>query len=238
MSHIRVLICRVDDPTTDHMTELAAFDLPIPDVTALESTTTLDDLETVTQQTGNAILRQVLQAQWDGIDAALVAQRRQPLRHPDLVTPGLPTWPRAAPRPAGQRRTPTSPRHHYHSWAPGMGLLAVAGTPVCIRGAAARVADPRGAGSQRDHSTQSCALPWAADPPSRADGGGRLRGTGQSRQARFAVGAARPAAPACRVAGRIEWRRQRGVGRRPSPPTLGCILGRLGARSGCAPRAS
>jgi len=37
----------------------------------------LDDLETVTQQTGNAILRQVLQAQWQLIDAALVAQHRQ-----------------------------------------------------------------------------------------------------------------------------------------------------------------
>jgi len=77
MSHIRVLICRVDDPTTDHMTELAAFDLPTPDVATLEPTTTLDDLETVTQQTGNAILRQVLQAQWELIDAALVAQHRQ-----------------------------------------------------------------------------------------------------------------------------------------------------------------
>jgi hypothetical protein len=28
MSHIRVLICRVDDPSTDTMTELASFDLP------------------------------------------------------------------------------------------------------------------------------------------------------------------------------------------------------------------
>jgi len=30
MSHIRVLICRVDDPASDQMTELAAFDLPGP----------------------------------------------------------------------------------------------------------------------------------------------------------------------------------------------------------------
>ena len=28
MSHIRVLICRVDDPTSEPKTELAAFDLP------------------------------------------------------------------------------------------------------------------------------------------------------------------------------------------------------------------
>ncbi len=77
MSHIRVLICRVDDPATDQMTELAAFELPAPDVAALQPTTALDDLETVTQQTGNAILRRALQAQWELIDAALVEQHRQ-----------------------------------------------------------------------------------------------------------------------------------------------------------------
>ena len=64
MSRIRVLICRVDHPTTDHRTELAAFEMPTPDVATLEPTTTLDDLETITQQTGNPILCQVLQAQW------------------------------------------------------------------------------------------------------------------------------------------------------------------------------
>jgi len=54
MSHIRVLICRVDDPATEQMTEVAAFDLPTPDVAILKPTTTLDDLETVTQRTGTA----------------------------------------------------------------------------------------------------------------------------------------------------------------------------------------
>ncbi len=39
MSHIRVLICRVDDPSSETMTELAAFDLPAPDVTALQPET-------------------------------------------------------------------------------------------------------------------------------------------------------------------------------------------------------
>ena len=85
MSHIRVLICRVDDPTSDQMTELAAFDFPATDVTALQSETALDDLETTTQATGNAILKRVLQAQWDTIDAQLTAQYRQsfsPRRRP------------------------------------------------------------------------------------------------------------------------------------------------------------
>jgi hypothetical protein len=77
MSHIRVLICRVDDPASEQMTELAAFDLPPTDVSALQPETALDELETMTHETGNAILRRTLQAQWDLIDAELTAQHRQ-----------------------------------------------------------------------------------------------------------------------------------------------------------------
>ena len=77
MSHSRVLSCRVDDPDTDQMTELAAFDLPATEVSALQPETALDALETTTQQTGNAILRRTLQAQWDLIDAELADKHRQ-----------------------------------------------------------------------------------------------------------------------------------------------------------------
>ncbi len=77
MSHIRVLVCRVDDPTSDQMTELAAFDLPAPDPATLQPDTTLDNLETVTHETGNAILRRVLQAQWETLDTTLTEQYRQ-----------------------------------------------------------------------------------------------------------------------------------------------------------------
>ncbi len=77
MSHIRVLICRVDDPASDQMTELAAFELPATDVTALQPETALDELETTTQEIGTAILRRTLQAQWDIIDAELTEQHRQ-----------------------------------------------------------------------------------------------------------------------------------------------------------------
>ncbi len=77
MSHIRVLVCRVDDPDSDQMTELAVFDLPASDVTALQPDTALDELEMTTQETGNAILRRTLQAQWDLIDADLTEQHRQ-----------------------------------------------------------------------------------------------------------------------------------------------------------------
>jgi hypothetical protein len=77
MSHIRVLICRVDDPSSDTMTELATFDLPAPDVAALQPETALDELEATTQTTGHAILRRVLQAEWDLIDAELTERHRQ-----------------------------------------------------------------------------------------------------------------------------------------------------------------
>ena len=77
MRHIRVLICRVDDPTSDEMTELAAFDLPALDDAALQPKMALDALETTTQVIGNAILRHMLQAQWDVIDAELTDQHRQ-----------------------------------------------------------------------------------------------------------------------------------------------------------------
>ncbi len=77
MRHVRVLVCEVDDATPDAMRELAAFDLPASDVSALRPETALDELETTTQETGNAILRRTLQAQWDLIDADLTDQHRQ-----------------------------------------------------------------------------------------------------------------------------------------------------------------
>ncbi len=77
MSHIRVLVCRVDDPASDQMTELAAFDLPAPDLTTLQPTTALDELESTTHATGTAILRRVLQAQWETLDTMLTEDYRQ-----------------------------------------------------------------------------------------------------------------------------------------------------------------
>jgi hypothetical protein len=59
------------------MRELAAFDLPTADPAALQPETALDDLEQTTHDIGNAVLRRVLQAQWDTIDAQLAADYRQ-----------------------------------------------------------------------------------------------------------------------------------------------------------------
>jgi len=83
MRHIRVLICQVDDGTPDLMSELACFDLATPDVATLQPETALDVLEAATQETGQAILRRLLHAQWDQIDAALVA------RHCAQVAPAV-----------------------------------------------------------------------------------------------------------------------------------------------------
>jgi len=74
MRHIRVLVCQVDDGTPDLMSELACFDLATPAVASLQPETALDALEVATQEVGTAILRRLLHAQWDEIDAALVAQ--------------------------------------------------------------------------------------------------------------------------------------------------------------------
>lgn len=85
MRRIQVVIREVDDQTTEPPKELATFDLPTTDLTALKPETTLDDLEATTHETGTAILRRVLQARWDVVDAALADQYRQrfsPSAHP------------------------------------------------------------------------------------------------------------------------------------------------------------
>ncbi len=77
MRHIRVLICRVDDPDADQITEPAAFDLPTATRTALPPAPALDALETTTRATGNASLRRGLHAHWDPLAAQGTEQSRQ-----------------------------------------------------------------------------------------------------------------------------------------------------------------
>jgi len=60
--HIGVLIYSVNEQTPDEITELAAGDRLPADVAALQPETALDDLTTATHETGNTILRRVLQA--------------------------------------------------------------------------------------------------------------------------------------------------------------------------------
>jgi len=80
MSRVRVVICRVEDVgagAEERTTEMARFDLPETDLGAMEPGTGLDVLEETTHQRGQAILRQVLQAQWEATDAAAVAAHRR-----------------------------------------------------------------------------------------------------------------------------------------------------------------
>lgn len=77
MRRIQVVIREVDDQTAAPPKELATFDLPTTDVAALNPETALDNLEATTHETGNAILRRTLQAQWELIDAVLAEQYRQ-----------------------------------------------------------------------------------------------------------------------------------------------------------------
>jgi len=81
MRRIQVVIQEVDDATVEPK-QLATFDLPQADLASLRPETALDDLEATTHQTGNAILRRTLQAQWDVVDAALAEQYRQRLSPP------------------------------------------------------------------------------------------------------------------------------------------------------------
>jgi hypothetical protein len=82
MRRIQVVIQEIDDVTTEPPKQLATFDLPQADLASLRPETALDDLEATTQQTGNAILRRTLQAQWDVVDAALAEQYRRRLSPP------------------------------------------------------------------------------------------------------------------------------------------------------------
>lgn len=82
MSRVRVVICQVEDGgagAEERTTEVARFDLPATDLDALtkEPGTGLDMLEEVTHQHGQAVLRGVLQAQWEATDAAAVAAHRR-----------------------------------------------------------------------------------------------------------------------------------------------------------------
>ncbi len=54
MRSLRVLICGGDDVATDLLTELAAVELPLPDVTTLQPATALDELEATVFTTGQA----------------------------------------------------------------------------------------------------------------------------------------------------------------------------------------
>jgi len=77
MSHLRVIICRVDDDSDQQMTELASFDLDEPKVSEMEAERVLDEMEATTVKVGHQVLRELFKAQWAEVDQVLVEQYRQ-----------------------------------------------------------------------------------------------------------------------------------------------------------------
>jgi len=71
MSHLRVLICRVEDES-EQMTELASVDLPT--VLAHWAAAPLDRLEAHVATAGQRLLGRLCELQWDEVDAQAVAR--------------------------------------------------------------------------------------------------------------------------------------------------------------------
>jgi len=78
MSHLCVLICRVDDDNgPDKMTELHRIDMPAVDPDTLEPEAFLDELEAQTLTIGQEVIRHLLVNQWKEIDRLLVEHYQQ-----------------------------------------------------------------------------------------------------------------------------------------------------------------
>ena len=85
MSHLRVLICRVDDERhPEQMTELQRIDLPAVDPQQLTPATALDALEAQSLTTGQEVMRRLLGQQWQEVDRQLAAETQR------LSPPGRP----------------------------------------------------------------------------------------------------------------------------------------------------
>lgn len=78
MSHLRVLICRVEDEfKPEEMTELHRFDLGHVHHEKLESDTALDQLEMHVSDCARLIERRLLESQWEEVDEQLAGSYQQ-----------------------------------------------------------------------------------------------------------------------------------------------------------------
>jgi hypothetical protein len=78
MSHLRILICRVEDESRPgEMVEIERFDLPGAQVNQEAPQGTLDELESRTLSCGQEVMRHLLKAQWEEIDGLLVEEYQQ-----------------------------------------------------------------------------------------------------------------------------------------------------------------
>ncbi len=72
VSHLRVIICQVDDDTGEEpVSELSRFDLPpVP----VDLTAALDRIEALVARVGQCVLGRLLERQWEQLDAQAVAR--------------------------------------------------------------------------------------------------------------------------------------------------------------------
>lgn len=77
MSHLRLLLCRVEDDHPEQMTQIAAVDLPQTQLSDFTSQTCLDTIEERTLQAGQALMRPLFEEQWNEVDTLLTQQTRQ-----------------------------------------------------------------------------------------------------------------------------------------------------------------
>ena len=77
MSHLRLLLCRVEDGQPDKTTQIAAVDLPEARLEDFTKETCLDLLEDRTLHAGHAMMRPLFRAQWNEVDTLLTQQTRQ-----------------------------------------------------------------------------------------------------------------------------------------------------------------
>jgi hypothetical protein len=110
MSHLRLLLCRVEDEQPDKTTEIAAVDLPEARLEDFTKQTCLDLLEARTLQAGQTLMRPLFEAQWNEVDTLLTQQIRQAFS-PSGTDQGRPC-PAEGGDPMGQRdaQSPMPPR--------------------------------------------------------------------------------------------------------------------------------
>ncbi len=72
MSHLRVIICQVEDTADEEpVTELSRFDLPpVP----VDLSAALDRIEALVARVGQCVLGRLLERQWEQLDAQAVAR--------------------------------------------------------------------------------------------------------------------------------------------------------------------
>ena len=73
MSRFSIWICRQDEDQPERLTPVRRIDVPTVSVDPRTPETTLEELEAQTLATGQVVMRQLLQAQWQALDAQCVA---------------------------------------------------------------------------------------------------------------------------------------------------------------------